>query len=200
MPLLKSRQQKRDAQIVFSETFDLPREEVFRLLRDHLAEIAPHIPDIEGVTCLERTEDGTQSSIRNRWQADYSIPVVARPFVKREMLTWIDRNVWDEADWSCQWWFEPPAFKDAVICQGRNTYQATPEGGCVLRTEGVFQLDLTKVPGIPRFLARKAGPEIEKLLVKLVSPNLARVAEGLRSYVCDVRGGSAPPDSPPEED
>jgi hypothetical protein len=167
----------------FSETLDLPRDEAFRLLRDHLPEVAKHIPDVTSITCLERTERDGEVLLRNRWRGDAQIPRIARPFIKPELLTWIDENTWSERDWTCSWRFVAPSpFTDAIRCEGVNHYEELPGGRCQLRSEGRLQIDPSKIPGVPKIFHR-VGRDLENWLAKLASPRVAQLAEGVRGHL-----------------
>jgi hypothetical protein len=175
-------------EVSFCEVLDLPREEAFRLLRDELPAIAAHIRDVSSITVLERSEDGGLVSLRNKWCGDARIPLVARPFIKPELLSWVDENEWSEEDWTCRWRFLAPApFTDAVDCRGVNHYEPLPNGRCQLRSLGSLRIDLEKIPGVPR-LFHRYGREVESFLAKLASPRVAQLADGLRGYLGATRG------------
>lgn len=171
----------------FREHLPFDPQFIFCLLRDDLSKVAPFIPDIERVDTLERKDDGTVAHIVRKWKAIYNVPIVARPFLKPEMLTWVDRADWDGSDHACRWTFEPPYFKAACLCSGVNRYVAAG-GGTDLDSKGDLSLDLGKLPGIPKLMAGSVSRQIEKVLVRMVTPNLARLAEGVRRYLASPEG------------
>ena len=48
---------------------------------------------------------------------------------------------------------------------------------------GEISVYAERMPGLPKFLARKIGPLVERFVVKRVTPNLAAVVDGLREYL-----------------
>ena len=51
--------------------------------------------------------------------------------------------------------------------------------------EGDLKIDLKKIPGVPRLLAGRMGPQVEKFIVSLISPNLQKVNDSLQRYLDD---------------
>ena len=77
---------------------------------------------------------------------------------------------------------EPGVFTSQVQCRGRTSYKIDGDH-TILQIRGDLSIDAKSIPGIPRFLAGKAGPAIEKFVVNLIKPNLVSVASGLESYL-----------------
>jgi hypothetical protein len=159
-----------------------PRDRVYRAYRDQLPEIAPHIPDITRITVLSRetTADGVR--LHNEWVAAREVPSYARAFVNPEHLRWDDFADWVDADFRVDWRIGTRVFTDAVRCAGVNRFHEHPEGTRVALT-GDLGIDLRKVPGFPRFLAGRIGPEVERFVVSLIAPNLERVNASIGRFL-----------------
>ena len=85
-----------------------PHAELWTIMRDHLAEIAPQIADIQEVRQLERTVDADGVvHIVNRWRVRHQVPPMIRSMLKAGELSWIDRNSWDARTFTCSWSIEP---------------------------------------------------------------------------------------------
>ena len=70
---------------------------VFETLRDRTPELAAIMPNVEGVDVLGREEVPPLVKLESRWQgAQHNIPALMRPFVRRELLAWLDHAVWNE--------------------------------------------------------------------------------------------------------
>lgn len=169
-------------EIKADDWLDYPRETVFRALRDKLPEIAAFLPDIGRIVCKEHSVDGPRVRFLNEWRASAEIPKIAQAFVKPEMLSWLDYALWNEEDWSTEWRLETRFFKDRVKVGGRNYY--TEEGGrtCV-HIRGDLTIDARDFPGVPRLLQNKVAAEMERFIVKLITPNLTSMTKGLRKYL-----------------
>lgn len=157
-----------------------PRELVYRTYRDELSRIADEMPDIRKIEVLARAEaeDGTVR-IHNRWFAQTALPPMADRVVKDEWKQWDDHAVWQDHAFAVDWRLEIPTFGDQVQCRGRNTFEEVA-GGTKVTIGGDLQIAIKKIPGVPSLLLRRALPEVEKFIVKLISPNLQKVNAGLQ--------------------
>jgi nitrogen fixation protein len=160
------------------------REAVFAAYRDRLSEIAAYIPDVREIAVQKRDEADGVVTLHNVWKAQREVPTALKMVLKPENLEWDDYARWDQAAFVCDWEIKTRVFRDKVSCKGRNTF--TVEGGKtkVLLT-GDLDIDMAKVPGVPRLLARKIGPQVEKFIVSLITPNLERVNTSLGQFLDD---------------
>lgn len=164
-----------------TEVLAFSREKVFTIYRDRLPELARYLPDVRSIEVREREEPGPgRTRFVNEWKADREIPGLAKSFIKPEMLRWMDYALWDESDWSCTWRLELGFFKEHVKCQGRNFFREEDGGRrCRFELGGDLTIDLSGVAGIPRFLAPKVSPTVEKFVVALITPNLTQVSKAV---------------------
>ncbi|MFN8103199.1 MAG: hypothetical protein U0U69_01910 [Acidimicrobiia bacterium] len=169
------------------------RDVAFRAVRDHMVEVAEHLPNITAIDVVERKEPSAGVvEFVNVWHGEGAIPAVAKPFIKASMLRWTDHAHWDENDWSCDWRMETAFMTDRVTCSGRNTYEAVDDDHTILHISGDITIDLTGFPGVPSVISRRARPAVEKFVVGLVTPNLAKTAEAVDAYLdAESNGGAA---------
>lgn len=169
-----------DARISF------PKDLVFSTYRDRLPELVPYLPNIKAITVLEREDDhqGTPgvSKLLNLWEAKGEIPKVAQSIIKPDMVAWHDHALWNENQWICEWRTVPKMFTDNIRCEGSSNYLEDGDG-TILQIRGILDLDLKGVPGVPKFLAGKVAPHVEKFVVDLLKPNLISVADGLEKFL-----------------
>lgn len=166
-----------DARIAF------PRELVFSTYRDRLPELVPHLPNIRSIKVVSRDDDGAKSKLLNDWDGEGEIPKVAQSILKPEMLGWLDHAEWDQDAWTCDWRTETRMFTKNVTCHGHNTYVEDGPEATILQIRGVLEMDLKGIPGVPRFLASKVAPHVEKFVISLLKPNLLSVADGLQAFL-----------------
>lgn len=169
-----------DARIAF------PRKLAFSTYRDRLPQLVPFLPDVKAITVKERTDapDGQEgvTKLLNLWEASTEVPKVLQSVIKPEMLAWDDYATWDENNWCCDWRIQTKMFTENVRCYGHNTY--IEEGDeTILQIRGELDVSLKGVPGVPKFLAGKVAPQVEKLIVNLLKPNLLAVAKGLQDFL-----------------
>ena len=164
-----------------------PREVVFASYRDKLAELVPHLPNVRAIEVKTRDDDSGVTRILNVWHAKGEIPKVAQSIIKPEMVCWEDHAVWNQNDWTCEWKVVPKFFTKNVKCWGKN--QFVEQGGTtVLQIRGELEINAKGIPGVPRLLAGRIAPVIEKFIVGLLTPNLLTVSDGLVKYLDENKG------------
>lgn len=160
-----------------------PREVVFTTYRDRLPELVPHLPDIKAITVEKREDEGALTRITNLWEASSEIPKVAQSIIRPDMLAWLDHATWNQDEWCVDWRIETRMFTENVTCHGRNTVVARGDGVSLFQIRGELEVSLQGVPGVPRFLAGKVAPHVEKFVVQLLTPNLLAVATGVEAFL-----------------
>ena len=158
-----------------------PRSTVYTAYRDRLPEVVPYIPDIKEIRVESREQTAQGVRLHNLWIADREIPRMVKGFLKPEMLRWNDYAEWNDEKMLCDWTLQIPAFPDNVTCSGRNSFYADGE-----QTRVVLTGDLAinpKFPGIPRLVASRLAPQIEKFIIMLITPNLERVNQSLGAFL-----------------
>ena len=164
-----------------------PREVVFASYRDKLVELVPHLPNVREIEIKSRDDDGGITRMLNIWHAKGEIPKVAQSIIKPEMVCWEDHAIWNQDEWTCEWKVVPKFFTNNVVCQGKN--QFVEQGDTtVLQIRGDLQIDAKGIPGVPRLLAGRIAPVIEKFIVGLLTPNLLTVSDGLVKYLDSNKG------------
>ncbi len=157
--------------------YDLER--VFEAYRDRLPELTDYLPNIRKIEVLERKElDGGDVQLVNVWHGGGEIPRVARGFVKESMLSWTDYADWFAATYSVEWRSQAHAFSEAIESRGCNRFVATDEGTRI-EIRGHVRCDASKISAVPRFLEKRVGTAVERILVGKVAENLDQVASGL---------------------
>jgi nitrogen fixation protein len=161
-----------------------PRDVVFAAYRDRLPEIAAYIPDIKEIVVESREQADGIVELHNVWVSDREIPSFARAILEPEYLRWDDFATWRNAEWACDWSIRTRAFTDAVVCGGRNQFFEDGRGTRVLLS-GDLTIRLKEIPGVPKFLAPRIAPQVEKFIVSLITPNLEAVNRSLQRFLDD---------------
>ena len=159
-----------------------PLAHVYATYRDRLPEIAAYMQDIRKIEVLRTEEVAGGVKLLNRWYAQTELPKVAQGIVKPEWMQWDDHAHWHDAETYVAWRLEIPALKDQVRCSGTNRFEAV-DGGTRVRLEGELDLDLKKIPGVPGFMAKRIQPQVEKFIVRLITPNLEKVNASLAEFL-----------------
>ena len=167
-----------------------PRQLVWDTYRDELPRLAAYLPNIEQIENLSREEPGGGIvKLSNRWVAKGDVPSVAKRFIKPEMLRWDEDVVWDEGRWVCSWRIKPAFFTDHVRVEGETTYRELGGGVTEPHIAGVLAVDVSGVRGVPRLLVGTVNSAVEKLVAKLILPNMQRLNASLGRYLDEPAAG-----------
>lgn len=160
-----------------------PLEQVFAAHRDKLPEMVGDMPNVESIEVESREEEDGLIRLVNIWHAaETDVPAIARPFIKPDMLKWTDRAEWDLEDLCVNWNIELGFLPDAIICRGQNIFEEF-DGTTRITMEGELIVNAGKIPGVPRLIAGKVGPAVEKFVVGLVEPNLRETNKVVQRYL-----------------
>jgi len=163
-----------------------PASAVFEAYRDRLSEVAAYIDDVKSITVADRKGNGSKVALHNVWASATEIPKMARSFIKPDQLQWDDYAEWDANTMVGTWRLNVRAFPDAVSCSGTTTIVADGDSAKVV-LHGDLEINVAKVPGVPRLLARKIGPAVEKFIVAMVKPNLEKTNGAIERFL-DAQG------------
>ena len=155
-----------------------PRARVFAMYRDHLVELAEHLPNIRGIKVVRRDERPGEVHLVNEWIGGGDIPSVARSVLRESMLKWTDFATWKEESYTCAWRTEVHAFPGVVVSSGKNSFIESM-GATRIEFRGTLVCDASKVPGVPKLVARTLNGTLEKLFVGKVAENLVAVAKAV---------------------
>ena len=163
-----------------------PLEVVFEAFRDRLPELVPYLPAIESIETIEREELGPgRVRLVNVWQGNRAVaPKGLRMFATAKALRWKDTAEWDEAERATTWRFETFQLGKLYDCHGRNHYEEVPDGTRFVLT-AELEVYPERVPGVPRFMAKKLKPKIEDLVRGRVTDNLNELARGVQAFLDD---------------
>ena len=168
----------------FKEVIRHPRELVYTVMRDRMAEMIPLLPNVESVKVAERKEVGPgRIKIINQWQGKpTSAPKVVQPFITPEMSQWTDHAEWVDAEYAVNWRFEMANVGNYFSCEGTNFFEVSGHG-TLIRLTGTLTLYPERVPGVPKFLARSIATPLEKLVLGIVSPNLTELPAAVGRFL-----------------
>jgi uncharacterized protein YndB with AHSA1/START domain len=176
---------KNAMQFSIKDAIPFPREQVFSAQRDQMPDLVTYLNDIESITVQEHEQDGHITKLVNLWVAGGAdIPAAARSFVKPEMLRWTDYATWDEEKWQCEWNLVLGFLQEAVSVSGTTSF-AESNDRTTVTIAGDITIKADKIPGVPRFMAKKIGPIVEKFVIGLIKPNLKKTSEGIGNYLRD---------------
>jgi hypothetical protein len=171
------------------DTVSHPAALILETMIERMEAIVPFLPNVESIETLDvkRLKD-ERIRIRRRWQgkAD-SMSAALRPFLPRDILAWLDTALWVPAEYRVEWMQSTCVAGVAQLydCSGVNYFEPDPDDPqrrTCIRITGDLQIHPERLPGVPRFLAQRLAPQVEKFIVGLITPNLTDLAKGLQRY------------------
>lgn len=171
-----------------SEPLPLPADEVFHLLRDHMPKLVPYLYDVSRIEVTDRVEEGEIVRLTNHWFGDLNaVPAAVRRFASQDLVSWKDHATWTTSAMTATWWLEPRVGGKVFECRGSTSIRAEGETSS-LHLDIDLQIHAENLPGVPRILARRFTPQIEKVIAKQITPNMKNMAVSIRRYAADVHG------------
>jgi hypothetical protein len=161
-----------------------PRTRVFAAYRDGLVELARYLPNIRSIQRISCVERGDEIDLVNEWTGGGDIPAVARSILKESMLRWTDHATWFEREFRVLWRSDIHAFPGAVKTAGENHFIEIA-AGTRLAIRGHFTCDASKIPGVPRLLAKPVSATIEKVMVGQIAKNTVETARGVARLIAE---------------
>jgi nitrogen fixation protein len=157
-------------------------DEAFLLLRDQMTALVPFMEDTEEIVVVEREELEGQVKMTNRWRASRDkIPSAVRSFIKPETLSWHDHATWTTADHTGRWELDTLGSDKLFSCRGETSlYEEGSQTYLKIAIE--FEVYPERVPGLPKFLAKKIGGQVEKMIGELLSSNMKQMAQSMTAY------------------
>ena len=164
-------------------TLNFSRDKVFNAYRDNLAEMVPYLPNINKIEVVSREEpEPNIVKFENHWYADAPIPKLAQAIIKPDMLKWFDFATWNSEANSCDWLIQTFFMKEAVHCKGKNTFKEIDDNTMELTIHGDLSLN-PKAIGVPRLLAGKLTPQLEKFIIALITPNFHKTNSAIEQFL-----------------
>ncbi len=164
------------------EIIDRPLEEVYNLVRDDLPKIVPYLPNVEKIQVKSKKKKENKTLVTNHWFAKAEIPSLIKNILKPDFFSWKDKAVWDDEKHQVEYTLESFFLNDLFKAKGINTFKAKGENKTEFTINCEVELYPEKVPGVPKFLAKKITPIINSLLEKIIGPNLSSLGKGIKKY------------------
>jgi hypothetical protein len=160
-----------------------PHSVISSVMRDHLADFAHNITDIESVVERERAmEQGDIVRIVNEWKVRYHIPSAIKSFIGDGELGWLDYNRWQGH--TCDWSIEPFFLAGHISCAGRTSFEPAMAGqGSRVTLEGNFEIRHGFMKGASTLIEGPILRFAETIVTTVLPKNLRAVVEAAASYV-----------------
>jgi len=164
------------------ETIERPLKDVYELVRDNLPKIVPYLPNVEKIQVKSKKNKDNLTLVTNHWFAKADMPALIKGILKPEFFAWKDKAIWNNDEFTVEYTLESFFLNDLFKAKGINTFKAKGENKTEFSINCEIELYPEKVPGVPKFLAKKITPVISALLEKIIGPNLSSLGKGIKKY------------------
>jgi hypothetical protein len=173
----------------FERIIEAPRDVVYCILRDRQVELNESLPNIKSCRIVENcSDDGCRRKMVAEMRGRGLVPFMLSPFLNSDQLIWSSHQLWDEKDWSCDFFVVAHYYKDALDVRGRWTFEEAP-AGTRISIKSRIEIEAGRIPGMPKQVAKPVSSFVEHILHAMTEPNLNKIMWRLNAMVLD---GGAP--------
>jgi hypothetical protein len=162
-----------------------PLEQVWATVRDRLPELAAQLDDIDRIVVIERESIGPgRLRLVNEWRSGQRIPKLLQSRFGAEVVSWIDRNQWDEDSRVCTWAIEPSLLSEHIRCAGSTSYMPAMGGrGTRITFAGEFELASGALRGLAGPLEQPLAAFVESIVTVFIPRNLRKVMDAAERLI-----------------
>lgn len=171
-------------QLDHTDIIPAPLSVVYSLVKDKLPDIVPYLPSVKRIDKLEEQKlKDNCTRIVNQWYAKVEVPSMVKKFLSEDLFSWKDIALWQDSDTSVSYELESSVGKNLFTARGKNHFKAAKNDTTELRLSCQIEIHAENIPGIPKLMARGIVPTVEKIIEKMLQPNMTSLGEGIRAYL-----------------
>lgn len=169
-----------------TEFIPVDRKKAYELVKNNLEAIAHYLPSVERVELVEKKQDDKgHEMLTNHWFAKASLPFFLKSFISKDLLSWKDTACWIDGELRVVYELESFYGNDLFEAKGENRFLEEGPGKTKLELQCEVKINAEKIPGVPGSVAKKVVPAIEKIVEKMLQPNLSSLGKALNSYIAE---------------
>lgn len=165
-----------------TDIINAPLERVYDIVKNELPQVALHLPNIKNIEVISSKKMSANHQITNRWTAEAKVPSLIKRFLKEDLFSWKDTALWNDKKNEVKYELESFVSKDIFDARGHNFFKSKGNK-TELRLTCEVNIYPEKIPGVPRLIASKVQPAIEKLIKSMLEPNMTSLGEGIKTYL-----------------
>lgn len=154
------------------DNFPAPPEITFAAATRDLDSLLEEIPQLTELRTLQRLYLQPHSErIALALEARVPVPGLLRHIVQPEWFRWREELLCHQEPPTIIWAVHSTAFSKQVHCHGQTRFQGGANG-TQARSQGLLELQLEQLPGVPSNLMASCNACLEELLGRLITPNV----------------------------
>jgi hypothetical protein len=162
-----------------------PSDQVAKIIRDHLSELAGDLDDVDTIQPVERAllKDGSLTLV-NEWRVRPKIPDMLGDLVDSTKLGWLDTAHWLPDGTACTWRIDPFFMPGAIRCAGSTRFEPAMGGrGVRVSFEGKLEIESAAFQAVPASLRSAATKGIESLVSALIPKNFRKTTDAVARHL-----------------
>jgi hypothetical protein len=165
------------------EVIHRPVEQVYKFVRDDLSMLVPYLSNVDKIEVKQRKRQQNKTlEVINIWYAKAEIPGVVKKFVRPEFFSWTDKALWCDETFKVTYQLDSYFANDLFEAKGLNSFVSKGPNETEFNLSCEIEIFPEKVPGLPKFLAKKISPIIYSLIESILSKNLKQLGRGINRY------------------
>jgi hypothetical protein len=160
---------------------------VFAAYRDRMSKILEFLPNVRAIDLNGREEEGPAARLLSTWYGGGEVSAAVRGIIEQKMLGWSHQAIWRADALGCDWRSQGVSFPSGgVELRGRTSFVDDGDGETRISIEGVIEVDARKLPGVPGFLAKRVGANVEEFLGEKIRVNLVESTKWFQAHRAEL--------------
>ena len=171
-----------------TELITVNQKKAYSLVKNQLEGIAHYLPSVDKIQLMDKEKDSSgQDVLTNHWFAKVSLPFFLKGFISKELLSWKDKASWSDDGFTVTYELESFYGNDLFEAKGRNRFIEDGPNSTKLELECDVTINAEKIPGVPTSVAKRVVPAVEKIIEKMLGPNLSSLGKALNAYIANEK-------------
>ena len=167
-----------------TEFIQVDRRRAYDLVKNNLEAIADYLPSVDRIELIQKETNAKGNELlTNHWFAKVTLPFFLKSIISKDLLSWKDTACWIDDELRVVYELESFYGNDFFEAKGENRFLEDSPGRTKLELQCQVTINADKIPGVPTALAKKVVPAIEKIVEKMLQPNLSSLGKALNSYI-----------------
>lgn len=172
-----------------------PIDDVYDTFLRRMEELPPWLPGIHRIDVTRFETPAThRAQVDYKWHVSQAVvPPLLRPFLRDNMDHIRSTTTWCAQRRVVDFEFYHDDYRELFECQGTFTLVAIDADRMRIDIDATLTPYPERVPGVPRWLARKALPLIENVIGDIIRPSLIALPAALHTLTATQTQTQTPP-------
>ncbi len=166
----------------YSFEIALPRDVVYKTLRDDLVHLTNYLPNIKSIKLIKKelTDDGIK--VLNKWQGNNLAQLLEGKIAHIADMAWLDRAEWHDKEHTCNWSYTPFILEEYINAHGIYIFLSYGKH-TIIKISGDLKIDIASYPLVSSELKGTINDELFQNFFRLIKINFETIVNGLEDYI-----------------